>query len=271
MSAALAKLAYIHRRLWQRDGTYRAAFLLGPMPLLGAAVAAALWFGLAVAEAPAPARPAPPPWAEPHAGPLPSGPLRAEPPVAPLPAARAGGGYVGYETGWYGTLHKVEMSPSLEITVAPAPSGRFTVEDAQLDVGPILTASVAAAPANYLGTANALLAVQDPGSYGFAMRIERGAGPPADCLRRLIVAGQRLFSVVSVNLGEGTTRDVPPVALDMTPGLYRITAYFGCWRNGQPVGPARGVVLVRRPGDATPLPARPGEILRPILPPHRAE
>ena len=43
MSRFFQKLSFIHHRLWQRDGIYPAALLLGPAPLLGGVLAYTLW------------------------------------------------------------------------------------------------------------------------------------------------------------------------------------------------------------------------------------
>lgn len=59
MKQVVAKLAFVHRRLWQRDKTYRAALLLGPPPLFGCALAVALWVGVhAAGELPRGRKPA---------------------------------------------------------------------------------------------------------------------------------------------------------------------------------------------------------------------
>jgi hypothetical protein len=107
MKIFLGKIGFIHRRLWEREGLYRAALLFGPVPLLGCALAAALWESVVALGGMT--TPQPPPWAVPqHAEVWNTDADRpqAVQPAKPLPLIGANGALTGYEAG--GGLPRVQ-------------------------------------------------------------------------------------------------------------------------------------------------------------------
>ncbi len=198
-----AKLAFIHRRLWERDPTYRAAVLLGPPPLLGCAIAAALWTALHAVPRPT----APPPWAHLDHPATASEAPRAVEPTAPLPPAGPDGALAGLRPGWRIRIRPIEVSPTLDVTIAPTPVASLALDAPTIDMDRLLAA---AAPNSrpFVGVATALLAIRTGGTYALAMRLDRAAGPPADCLVRL---GTREPARLRRSRGQPGRRHTPPI------------------------------------------------------------
>ena len=261
MRRVLAKFGFIHRRLWQRDGTYRAACVLGPPPLLGATVAVLAWAGMH-AVPPAPADP-PAAWA------TPSGPRtayatdapRAVTPAAALPPAGPDGMPQGYRTGWQGGLQPVEIGAAMDADIKPTRLVPLATSNPSIDLAVI----VAAAPANtrVAGVEFAVLAIRGAGTYQVTLRVTRTDAEPADCVTRLVFAGQRLVSNLTLDFNGPKTVTFEPAALELQPGLYPVAAAFGCWRGTKEGGSGRLEVMIRHPGEADTRPARADEILRP--------
>jgi hypothetical protein len=256
MTRFLAKLAFLHRRLWRQDGTYRWAALLGPPPLFGVGLAAALWAGLHAYGVVDP----PPPWAPSHqaAAIAPSRAPRVEPPERPLPAPGA------FVPGWEGAIHAMTIAATLDADVAPAPlSGarldRTGVGTASIDMASIL----AAGPRSglYAGIGTAMLAVKTAGVYAVSLRLERDSPEPANCLTRLFFARYRLVSNLILGITGHAVRDYDPDQFVLQPGLYPIAVGFACWRGDRMVGPGAVTVLIRRPGEAALAPLRADEIM----------
>lgn len=259
-----AKLGFIHHRLWQRDGTYRAAVVLGPAPLLGGACAALLWLGL---HALAPALVGAPqslPWAQPR----PSGTLASagQPhvvmPAQSLPAVQADGGFPGYVPGWLGSIHPAEVSSTLDVNVLPTVLTSFPVPRTSLDMETIVAAGAETGKSLYVGVGDAMLVIRTPGTYDLTLRVARASAQPADCLGRMVVAGRRVVSELDLGLTSAATRQQAPTAFDLQPGLYRVSVALGCWRDGHVVQPGQATVLMRAPGEPALRSALPNEILR---------
>ncbi|OAS25286.1 hypothetical protein [Methylobacterium platani] len=262
--SVLRKLAFVHRHLWRRDATYRVAFVIGPPPLLGAAVAAAAWFAVQAPALQAPPSQAPS-WAVPQASPPPAadGPARVAAPVAALPAARPDGGVEGHRPGWQGSIHAIAVAPTFDVDIRPASLARFSVDHPGLDMAEILAAGGPTGQGLYVGVGDGLLVVRHAGTYALSLRYERATSRPASCLGRMVFAGRRLVSEVSVALTEADPRSFEPVPFVLQPGLYPVTVAFGCWRDGRAVEDGRASVLLRRPGEAAAQPLRADELVRP--------
>lgn len=263
MKGFFAKLAFIHRRLWQRDGTYRAAILLGPSPLLGAAAATGLWYGLQALTYPAAPILGHMPWAQARASVM-SGTLgaAASKPAVALPHIQSDGSFVGYTPGWRGSIHAVTVLPTLDTDVSPAELKRFTIPGTAIEMDPILLTGETTGQALYVGIGEAMLAVTAAGSYSLGLHIERFGGGPATCLARFVFGGRRVVSDLSVGLHD-TVRDFDPVAFDLQLGLYPLAVAFGCWRDGRMAGPGRVTVMLRRPGESASQPIGSAELIRP--------
>ncbi|HXT80886.1 MAG TPA: hypothetical protein VN702_15080 [Acetobacteraceae bacterium] len=258
MSRFFGKLAFIHRRLWQRDGLYSASLLLGPAPIFGCAAAAALWLALHGGKHP------PPAWAVPH-GSIVSGAPDGEPktvqPSRPLPALEADGTLAGYEAGWVATTHPIAVSATLDVDVKRTALTAFPLDGASFDMGQIIKGGLAGSL--YVGEGAGFLAVRMAGVYALSARIERPAGPRADCLIRLGFGSGRIVSNLELAVVRDLARSFDAARFDLQPGLYRIGWAFGCWHDQTVVGPGRMTLLVGHPGDRTLLPARPDDIVRP--------
>lgn len=267
MRRAALKLGFIHRRLWARDPTYRMAFLAGPPPLIGMAVAAAVWSGYHGIARPPTQAAAGLPWAQrASVTPPTGGPPVLVLPDEPFPDGTMQGIPAGLTTGWSARAQPIALGAALDVDVLPTFLARFPIDRPVVELDRI----VAAGPPGglFVGGASAVLAIRRPGIYGLSIRTERGAGQTANCLQRLGFAHRRLVSNLSLNLHGPVRHDYDPVRFDLRPGLYGIAVVFGCWSGGSPVGSGALTVLIRHPGDPAPQPAGPDEILRPIaLPP----
>jgi hypothetical protein len=265
MRRFLARLGFVHHRLWRRDSTYRAAVLLGPPPLLGGMIAAALWAGVSAISQPHGAASPPPPWGTPS-GPRGVAASTAAPrPVKPgmdLPAPGPDGRPAGLATGWQGGIQRVEMNAAVDANILPTRLAPLTFDDTSLDLGRI----VAAGPASerFVGVGLASLAVRTPGTYALTLRIERDDADPATCLQRLVFANQRIVSNITLDLAGPKVLNFEPVSFTLQPGLYPIAVAFGCWRDTKEGGVGKAIVLIRHPDQDELRPARPDEILRAV-------
>ena len=258
-----AKLAFAHRRLWQRDTTYRGAVLLGPPPLVGGIIAAAIWFGAPELRQSRTEVNAPPPWATVTQQVVPnSSEPRAVAPGMSLPAPGPQGIPVGFATGWQGGIHAVELNATMNVTVLPTRLDPLTFEDTSLELGQIISAG--SATGRFVGVGTASLAIRTPGMYAIALRIERDDADPATCLERLAFAGQTVVNNLNIDLSGPKVVTFEPATFMLQPGLYPIGAAFGCWRDTKDGGVGKVTVLIRHPNEDELRAARPDEILRAV-------
>jgi hypothetical protein len=183
------KLEFIHRLLWGRDGLYRAALLLGPAPLVGCAVAVAIWAGFqSITRTPD----QPSPWAVVHSAALPptsGGQARAVQPARPLPEVKPDGSYTGYQLGWIVTGHPVQVTATLDASVGAVTLNNFnvfSVNGSDIDMARI--AEAGPKDTVFAGLGSGFLVARDHAVYGLTARFERPARPPATCLLRLALA-----------------------------------------------------------------------------------
>jgi hypothetical protein len=258
MKRLFGKLGFVQARLWERDGAYRAALLLGPAPLLGAAVAAAVWGGVMEFRA---LTYQPPPWgtwSRPATSNNGDAPPQALQPARPLPEIGADGALAGYQPGWKVEARPIEVSPTMNVDVKANALTGFTISNPSIDMAQILAAAPKAAL--FVGVGTGLFVVREPGIYTLSVRLERAAGPAVTCLTRLGFGPGRVSSNVTLNI----TREAQEFAsgqFDLRPGLYPIGWAFGCWHDQETIGPGQLTVLISRPGDATRQPARPGDFV----------
>ena len=259
MKQLVAKLGFIHRRLWQRDAGYRAAVLLGPAPLVGAVLACGLWGGvLGLKEVTY----QPPNWAVPskneswHSDASQPQILQ---PAKPLPEAGPDGALVGHEAGWNVAAHPIQVSQTMDVNVKPNQLAGFTIKGPSVDMAQIL----AGGPKTplYVGIGTGFFVVREPGIYALSLRFERPPGAVADCLTRLGFGPHRIVSNLSLNVSEAS-RKYATAWFDLRPGLYPIGWAFGCWHDSEVIGPGRMIILVSHPGETKLLPARPDDFVR---------
>ncbi len=254
----LGKLAFAHRKLWERDPTYRAAFLLGPPPVLGMLIGAAVWAALNARQPPDASG-----WAVPSRTTDATDKPRMEAPLARLPAAGANGDLAGFTTGWLAGIHQAEVSPTLTVNLHSDTLSSYKVDVPEIDMARII--QEAPKTGLYIGVEEAALAVRVAGRTSIALRTDHEGGSTVDCLMRFSLNGHRIVSDYEGDLNPYTSRMPDPVDFDLQPGLYRIGVAFGCWRGREMAGPAKLSLMIRHPGEAALHPARMEDVVRPVM------
>lgn len=256
------KLAFIHRRLWQRDGIYRAALLLGPAAFVGILAAISLKEGIRALGG-ADVQSSSPAWAAPQ---------RADTwdtnddqahgvqPTLPLPATTASGELSSYIPGWRATINELEFGQSLNVSIKRDPLSGFTYGGPTIDMARLLAEGPKSSL--FVGVGSAFLAVKVAGIYTLSLKFERPAGHTANCLLRLGFGPKRVVSEVELSMVGDVAQTYDPVKFDLQPGLYSIGWAFGCWHEHEDVGPGQMTILVAHPGELQLKAALPDEIVR---------
>ncbi len=262
MRRLAAKLAFVHRTLWQRDQAYRWAVLLGPPPLLGCALAVLVW---AVIQQMAPHAAGPgsdAPWAH-WTRPVPQEvqPF-AEAPTAVLPRTDAGGRFVGFQPGWLGAIQPMSVDETMDANVIGSVLTHFTLDQPTIPLARILDAGPPTGL--FVGTVKAFFVVQTPGAYAFSLRLARSGTQSANCLVRFGSDKHRMVRNISLNTNGQTVLNYPPTEFQLEPGLFFLEAAVGCWRGDHMVGPGDMTVMVRHPGELVLTPAAADEVIRPV-------
>jgi hypothetical protein len=262
MRAALAKFGFIHRRLWQRDGLYRAALLLGPAALIGIVAVIAVTEGMRVLGGSSSHTPRPA-WGVPQRADMwdanDDQPQSAQP-SSPLPPVTANGQLSGYVLGWRATINQLEAAQAFEVTLKRDPISGFDYVGSTID----MTRLLAEGPKSSLfaGVGSAFLAVKTAGIYTLTVKFERPAGQAANCLLRLGFGGKRVVSQVELSVVNEIAQTFDAVKFDLQPGLYSTSWAFGCWHEHEELGPGQMTVLVGHPNDPQLQPARPDDFVR---------
>jgi hypothetical protein len=260
MSQFFSKFGFIHRRLWDRDGTYRLALLFGPAPLIGFGVAIGIWSILRAFQA-SPAQL--PEWAKiSHpADRWSTTEVQTVSPARPLPPASAQGGLSGYEPGWQATTHAVEVTPTWNTEIKQSALSGFFVEGATIELDSI----IAAGPKNtrFIGAGGAFFTVKTPGIYALALRFEKPLGQVADCLTRLSFGPRKISANYEIATPGNISKVFESARFDLQPGLYPMSWALGCWKDQEMVGRARITILVSRPGEQALQPAHADDFVRP--------
>jgi hypothetical protein len=259
MNRLFLKLAFIHSRLWRDDGLYPIAFVLGPASLIGALLAFGVWKSSAVwtSNAPLPA----PPWAtkdEPPTWRVEGNQIQAVRPSARLPSPSKSD--TGYEPGWRMHINPVKINSTYDIAVKTEALKGFVSEELTPDMAWI--ASEGSSNSIYAGVGDGMLVVKTAGPYAITARFEREAGRPSDCLVRLVFGGKRVVSIVQLNIVDSISATYDAPQFELQPGLYSIGWVLACWHDQSEVVSGRMTILLRRPGEETLTPLRPGEIVR---------
>ena len=255
----LGKLAFAHRKLWERDPTYRAAFLLGPPPVLGILIGVAVWAALNTRQPPHASG-----WAVPSRTTDATDKPRTEAPLARLPAAGADGELAGFTTGWLAGIHQAEVSPTLTVNLHSDTLSSYRLDVPEIDLARII--QEAPKTGLYVGVEEAALAVRVAGRTSLALRTDHAGGATVDCLVRFSLNGHRIASNYEGDLNPYASRMPDSADFDLQPGLYRIGVAFGCWRGQEMAGPAKLSLMIRHPGEAALHPASAEDILRPVTP-----
>jgi hypothetical protein len=261
MSLFFSKVGFIHRRLWDRDGFYRIALLLGPAPLIGCGVAAGIWFMVRAIPAPVVQ---PPDWGKPPQSAenwSTTGEAHTVQPARPIPSVGANGGLSGYEAGWRATTHAIEISPTYNTEITPTPESAFLVDGSTIDLASIIAAGTQGT--KFVGAGSGFLVIRTPGTYALSLRFERPPGPVADCFTRLTFGPRRVSSSFDLGNPGNISKTLDAAKFDLQPGLYPISWVLGCWHGQETVGPGRITVLMSHPADQPPQPVDPDDIVRP--------
>lgn len=257
MRAALAKFGFIHRRLWQRDGLYRAALLLGPAAFVGIVAATALKEGIrAFRETPRAA------WAVPQRSdnwnPNDDQPQSVQA-AASLPPMTANGELSGYVPGWRATIHEVEPTP-FDVSVKREPISGFALDGATIDMAHLVDQGPKSSP--FVGVGSAFLVVKSAGIYTLSSSFARPAGQAVNCLVRFAFGPKRVVAEFEMSVVSDISQTFDPIKFDLQPGLFSIGWAFGCWHEREEAGPGRMTVLISHPGETGLEPVPPGEIVR---------
>ncbi len=262
MRRLFARLAFLHRALWQRDRAYRWAVLLGPPPVLGCALAALAWVVLAQV---APGRVVPDasvPWARWTRPVAQDGQPYAEAPSAPLPPADASGRRAGFGPGWQGRIQLIVVDATRDADVLGTTLATFTLEQPVLPLARILDAGPRTGL--FVGVARTSFVVPVAGLYAFSARLTRSDTRAADCLTRMGSLHHRMVRSITLNVPGRGVLTYPATEFQLQPGLFALDVAVGCWRGGEVLGAGDLVVLVRRPADAGLVPATADELIRPL-------
>lgn len=257
-----AKLAFLHRALWQRDRAYRWAVLLGPPPVLGCALAALAWVVLAQVAPGRAVSGVQVPWAR-WTRPVPQeGEPFAEAPTAPLPPTDASGRYVGFGPGWQGGIQPVVVDATKDADVLGTTVGTFTLDQPAVPLARILDAGPQTGL--FVGVARTSFVVPVPGLYAFSVRLTRSDTRAADCLMRMGSIHHRMVRSITLNVPGRGVLNYPATEFQLQPGLFSLAVAVGCWRGNEVLGAGDLIVMVRRPGDAELAPAAADELIRPV-------
>jgi len=261
----LAKLAFVHRTVWERNQAYRWAILLGPPPVFGCVVAALGWAIMPHVTGPPPGSDAPwAHWTRPVAE---DGQPFAEPPTAPLPRQDASGRFVGFQPGWVGAILPMTVDATRDANVLGGSTlGSFTLDQPAIPLSRILDAGPPTGL--FVGVQRAFFVARTPGLYAFSARLARAGSQSADCLVRLGSSHHRMLRNINLNAAADAVLTYPPTEFRLEPGLFLLTAAVGCWRGDRMAGPGEMTLLVRHPGDTALQQATADELIRPI--PRRA-
>jgi hypothetical protein len=262
MRRVAAKLAFIHRTLWQRNQAYRWAVLLGPPPLLGCALAA---LGLIV-------------WRQlPHAASAPSGDVPwahwtpsvardaqpyAEAPMAALPKRDSTGRMIGFQPGWLGDIRPMILDATMDANVIDSTIANFALDGPTISLARI---SDAGPPGGlFMGLAKSFFVVQTPGLYAFSAQLTWSGTQSANCMVRFASGHHGMIRNINLNVASGAVLSYAPTVFRLEPGLTLLQAGAVCWRGDHVVVPGTVTVLVRRPGELVLTPVTAKEVIRPL-------
>ncbi len=256
-----AKLAFVHRNLWQRDHTYRWAVLLGPPPLIGAAMAAlvlaalpATWFGASTTQSGGAS------WAHWTR----SVPQEGEPfaePTLKLPPRDASGHYQGLQAGWRSDVHPLSVDATRDVNVNGSVLASFTLDQPDIPLQRLVDAGPPTGL--FVADAQSFFVVLTPGLYSFSVRLARSGTQSADCVVRLNSTRHRMVRNINLNTDGNAVLTYTATQFRLEPGLFKLGVGVGCWRGDRELGAGDLTLTVRNPGEATLRPADADELVRP--------
>jgi hypothetical protein len=256
-----AKLAFVHRTLWQRDPAYRWAVLLGPPPLMGVGVASLVLAALPAMWPHAPTQTDGAPWAH-WTRPVPQEGQPFAEPTLTLPPRDASGHYQGLQTGWRSDVHPMTIDATQDAVVGGAVLASFTVDQPDIPLQRVVDAGPPTGL--FVATAQSFFVVSAPGLYSFSVRLARSGTESADCVARLNSARHRMVRNISLNTDGHAVLTYTATQFRLDRGLFKVGVGVGCWRGGRELGEGDLTLMVRTPGETALRPATAGELLRPV-------
>jgi hypothetical protein len=190
-----------------------------------------------------------------HVKPQPNGTLKPSEPFS-----KSGPEDTQYAPGWV-----------VELRTATMKDGRLTADPgnvaAYIEPGPLFEqgtfnkrAYLEGSPQIVVGAASSKFVARSAGKYQIGLRIE-AQHPWAECSEKLSLNGTTLIERDAK--GSGTIAAVSP--LQLSAGRYDATLDFGCRWNDGPVprqsGFGKVMILVARPDEIGPVPARPDDFM----------
>ena len=260
MKRFAAKFGFVHRTLWQREQGYRWAFLMGPPPLIGLAVAALVWAGVQHSSTPLPSG-SHAPWAKWTRPLLQGGQPFTEIPSAALPAGDTTGRVPGLQPGWVGGILPMTVDATMSVNLTATSLGSFTFDQPTIPLARVVEAGPPTGL--FVGMARSFFVAREAGVYAFSARLTRGGTQSANCVVRLSSAHHRILRNEVLHAAGDAVLDFPPTEFRLEPGLFRLELAVGCWRGGVTVGSGELALMVRHPGDAVLKPASAVEVMRP--------
>ncbi len=256
----LAKIAFVHRTLWQRDHAYRWAVLLGPPPVFGVAMAALVLAALPAIWPAASTQTGRAPWAHWTRPVAQEGQPFAEPTLK-LPQQDASGHYRGLQTGWRSDVHPMSVDATLDADVSGSVLTSFNLD--QPDV-PLQRVVDAGPPTGlFVASAQSFFVVETPGLYAFSLRLALSGTQSADCLARLSSPRHRMLRNITLNTQSRAVLSYPETRFRLERGLFKVGVAVGCWRGDRVLGTGDLTLMVREPGETALRPATANELLRP--------
>jgi hypothetical protein len=265
MRRLAAKLAFVHRTLWQRDYTYRWAVLLGPPPIIGVAAAAlvltalpAMWPGASTQTGTSPET-GRAPWAQWTRPVQQEGEPFAES-TLPLPPRNSIGHFQGLQTGWRSEVHPLTVDATRDANVSGAVLASFTLDQPDIPLQRVVDAGPSTGL--FVASAQSFFVVLTPGLYAFSVRLARSGTQSADCVARLNSTRHRMVRNINLNTDSSAVLTYKATQFRLEPGLFKVGVGVGCWRGDRELGAGDLTLMVRTPGEATLRPATADELMR---------
>jgi hypothetical protein len=261
MRRLAAKLAFVHRTLWQRDYTYRWAVLLGPPPVIGVAVASLVLTALPMIRPVATTQTGGAPWAHWTRPVQQAGEPFAEATLT-LPARDGSGHFEGLRTGWLSAVHPLTVDATRDVNVSGSVLASFTLDQPDIPLQRVVDAGPPAGL--FVADAQSFFVVLKPGLYAFSVRLTRSGTETGDCVVRLNSTRHRMVRTLTLNTGGSAVLTYPATQFRLEPGLFKVAVGVGCWRGDRELGAGDLTLMVRKPGEATLQPASADELMRPV-------
>jgi hypothetical protein len=158
------------------------------------------------------------------------------------------------------TAYPLTVPATMDAEVVPTPIAGFTIDEPTVSMARLLDGR----PKDklFVVLASGYLVIREAATYGIFPRLERPAGPLANCLVRLSVNQRSLTRSLELSLAERVTLDHSPGWFRFQPGLYSINWVFGCWNGNEMSNLGQISVMLVEPGGRPARPLRAADIVR---------